>query len=168
MKLNKYLFWIFSLAISLTSCWLFERSANELYSDVDYMTSLNLPPNADTPMIPIAGGFIASFFIAIAHGIVHAILLIFLIFNKKRKRIHLNFKVGTRINRFSNIVLIVSYIICGWWLLDYLSVATIKFYFYNTVFLVFAIATTMIYGWWVQFIFYRNPEESGYKLGLVK
>jgi hypothetical protein len=49
MKLNKYIFWITSLTISLISCWLFEKSSTELYTDFDYMQLLELPPDADTP-----------------------------------------------------------------------------------------------------------------------
>jgi len=54
MKLNRPTFWIFSISIALLSCYLFELSSTQLYSDGDYMQSLQLPSDADTPTIPIA------------------------------------------------------------------------------------------------------------------
>jgi hypothetical protein len=158
MKLNKHIFWIFSLTISLISCWIFEKAPTELHSDFDYMQSLNLPPEADTPMIPIAGGFIAAFFTAIAHGIVHIIFLI-IITRKKDLQIKLSFMIGKQVDRLQNIILGIGYSICLIWIYDYLTVLKIKFYQFNTLFLFIAILTTLIYSWWIINLFnYRQRE----------
>src|SRR6056297_3816137 len=121
MKLNKYIFWIFSLTISLISCWIFEKASTELHTDFDYMQSLNLPPEADTPMIPIAGGFIAAFFTAIVHGFVHLIFLIMII-RKADLEIRLTFMIGKQVVRLQNIILVIGYLICILWIYDYLTI----------------------------------------------
>ena len=142
--------------MSLISCLLFEKSSTELFSDSDYMQSLNLPPHADTPAIPIAGGFLAAFFTAIIHGLVHLVFLIS-IFLKKRK-IQVNLMIGKRINRLQNIVLTICYLICVVWIVDYLKILKIKFYFFNTIFLIVAIMTTLIYALWMIDIFNKNQD----------
>lgn len=158
MKLNKYIFWIFSLTISLISCWNFEKSSTELHTDSDYMQSLNLPPESDTPMIPIAGGFIAAFFTAIAHGFVHLIFLI-TITRKTDLQIKLSFLIGKQVSRLQNIVLGLGYLICILWIIDYLIILRIKFYQFNTLFLFTAILTTLIYSWWIINLFKNKKRE---------
>lgn len=159
MKLNKYIFWIFSLTISLISCWIFEKASTELHTDFEYMQSLNLPPEADTPMIPIAGGFIAAFITAIAHGFVHLIFLI-TITRKTDLQIKLSFLIGKQVNRLQNIVLGLGYLICILWIIDYLTILKIKFYLFNTVFLFITILTTLIYAWWIINIFKTKRLEN--------
>lgn len=158
MKLNKYIFWIFSLTISLISCWIFKKASTELHTDFDYMQSLNLPPEADTPMIPIAGGFIAAFFTAIVHGFVHLIFLITII-RKADLEIRLTFMIGKRVDRLQNIILVIGYLICILWIYDYLTILRIKFYQFNTLFLFIAILTTLIYSWWIINLFKNKQRE---------
>ncbi len=158
MKLNKYIFWITSLTISLISCWLFEKSSTELYTNFDYMQSLELPPDADTPMIPIAGGFIAAFFTAIAHGFVHLIFIVVLI-RKTDLRIRLTFTIGKQVDKLQNIILVIVYSICILWIYDYSTILKIKFYQFNTLFLPSAILTTLIYGWWILNLFNNRQRE---------
>lgn len=158
MKLNKYIFWIISLTISLISCWLFEKSSTELHTDFDYIQSLDLPPVADTPMIPIAGGFIAAFFTAIVHGFVHLIFLI-AITRKSDLKIRLTFLIGKQVGRLQNIVLSIGYLICILWIYDYLTILSIKIYQFNTIFLFIAILTTLIYCWWILNLFNKRHHE---------
>lgn len=158
MKLNKYIFWIFSLTISLISCWIFEKASTELHTDFDYMQSLNLSPEADTPMIPVAGGFIAAFFTAIVHGFVHLIFLITII-RKADLEIRLTFMLGKRVDRLQNIILVIGYLVCILWIYDYLTILRIKFYQFNTLFLFFAILTTLIYSWWIINLFKNKQRE---------
>jgi len=158
MRLNKYIFWILSLTISLISCWIFEKASTELHTDFDYMQSLNLPPESDTPMIPIAGGFIAAFFTAIVHGFVHLIFLITII-RKTDLKIRLTFMIGKRVDRLQNIILVIGYLICILWIYDYLTILGIKFYQFNTLFLFIAILTTLIYSWWIINLFKNKQRE---------
>ncbi len=158
MKLNKYIFWLFSLTISFISCWIFEKASTELHTDFDYMQSLNLPPEADTPMIPIAGGFIAAFFTAIVHGFVHLIFLITII-RKTDLEIRLTFMIGKRVDRLQNIILVIGYLICILWIYDYLTILRIKFYQFNTLFLFIAILTTLLYSWWIINLFKNKQRE---------
>ena len=158
MTLNKYIFWIFSLTISLFSYWMFKKALKGLYTDFDYMQSLNLPPEADTPMIPIAGGFIAAFFTAIAHRFVHLICLITII-RKADLEIRLTFMIGKRVDRLQNIILVIGYLICILWIYDYLTILRIKFYQFNTFFLFIAILTTLIYSWWIINLFKNKQRE---------
>lgn len=158
MKLNKYIFWIFSLAISLISCWIFEIASTELHTDFEYMQSLNLPQEADTPMIPIAGGFIAAFFTAIVHGFIHLIFLIMII-RKTDLEIRPTFMIGKRVDRLQNMILVIGYMICILWIYDYLTILRIKFYQFNTLFLFIAILTTLIYSWWIINLFKNKQLE---------
>jgi len=159
MKINKYIFWSVSLIFSLISCWLFERSSTEIHSNADYMQSLNLPSNADTPMIAIAGGFIAAFFTAIIHAIAHLIILVILILKRMKKYIQLNFNIGLKISRFQNSILIIGYIICGLWIYDYINLLRVGFFIYSTIFLLFAIITTLIYCCWILNIITKKSYE---------
>lgn len=158
MKLNKYIFWIFSLTISLISCWSFEKASTELYIDFDYIQSLNLPPEADTPMIPIACGFIAAFYTAIVHGFIHLIFLITIIL-KTDLQIRLTFMIGKYVAILQNIILLIGYLICMLWIYDYLTILRIKFYQFNTLFLFIAILTTLIYSWWILNLFKNKQRE---------
>jgi len=122
------------------------------------MQSLNLPPEADTPMIPIAGGFIAAFFTAIVHGFVHLIFLIMII-RKADLEIRLTFMIGKQVDRLQNIILVIGYLICILWIYDYLTILRIKFYQFNTLFLFIAILTTLIYSWWIINLFKKKQCE---------
>jgi len=67
MKINKTIFWIFSIVIAFLSCYLFQLPSVQLYSDGNYMQSLNLPSDADTPAVAITGTVLLSIGAVIGH-----------------------------------------------------------------------------------------------------
>jgi hypothetical protein len=78
MKINKTIFWTFSILVSLLSCYLFNMSSIQLYSDGEYMQSLKLPADADTPAVAIAGTVLLSIVAVVGH-----IILLGLFFNNR-------------------------------------------------------------------------------------
>lgn len=150
MRINKYIFWICSLIISLISCWVFERSSTEIYSNSDYMLSLNLPSDADTPVVAVASGFMAAFFTGIIHLITHLIILIILFVTKSIRTISIVFTISKTDSALHKIILIVTFLIIALLIKDYIYLIKIGFFIYSTIFLIIAILTTLIYAIWIM------------------
>ena len=150
MKINKFGFWVFSFLISLLSCFLFQVSSEHMYADKDYMTSLNVPSDADTPMVAIFGDFICTLLASIAHI---TFLLVFLInILQKAQQIHI-FRFDLMINFKENsasksAVQILTYCVTFYWVYDFIEITKIKFFASLLLFTIIAILVTWTYLLW--------------------
>ena len=129
---------------------MFSEASMELHTDEDYMSSLNLPSNADTPTVAIAGGFLAGFFAGLGHLVTHTIFLIWTILKKDFQEVRLNlFEIGGQRGKDIAIILFAG-LISGIWIYDFLVTLKIKLFLFNLIFMGIAIAVTFIYAIWIK------------------
>jgi hypothetical protein len=129
---------------------------SELFSDFDFMKSLKLPSDADTPMIPIAGGIAASLVMAIVYLILHWVLLKILRKNNDNSKIDFDIRIRRKHELWRNISLIFFYLSSIYWIKNYIEVIEIKFYIWNTFFVIAALLTTFIFATWSVNLFRTN------------
>jgi hypothetical protein len=151
MKINKTIFWTFSIVIALLSCYLFQLSSVQLYSDGNYMQSLNLPSDADTPAVAIAGTVILSIGAVIGHVILLGIFLIIAFLRHKEIEISLSdFVINPIRNRLTKTIFqTVGFLLTAYWLWDFIDVTKIKFFPTLLIFTLLAIAVTWTYMLWL-------------------
>lgn len=151
MKINKTIFWTFSIVISLLSCYLFQLSSVQLYSDGNYMQSLNLPSDADTPTVAIAGTILLSIGAVIGHIILLGVFLA--ISFSRHKEIEISssdFVVNVRKNRLTKTIFqIIGFLLTAYWLWDFIDITRIKFFPNLFLFTLIAIAVTWTYVLWL-------------------
>ena len=159
MRVNKAFFWTFSLAISLLSCYLFHKSSIQLYSDGDYMRSLQLSPDADTPSLAIAGTLILTFAATVGHLLllVTFIIIAFL----KRKEITINktdlFLIFKKMRLVNTILQLLTYLLTAYWLWNFVETTQVKFFGSLLWFTIVAILVTWTYMLWIINLVRRNP-----------
>lgn len=152
MKINKTLFWTFSLGISILSCYLFQLSSVQLYSDGDYMQSLRLSPDADTPAVVLAGTVLLTYAAAIGYIILLIALLIIVFLKEKEITISqadfiLDFKNG----RPRNIVVkLFAYVLTIYWLWNFIQTTKVKFVGSLLFFTIVATLVTWTYTLWTM------------------
>ena len=149
MTMNKYRFFTLSLVVSLSCCFLFSMSTFELFSDADYVKSLNLPSNADTLMIPVAGGVAISLTVALAFVIIHLLFLRMLRKQKGQPIIDLDLRVGKKYALWRNVTLLFFYMIVLYCIKSYVGIAEHKFYLVHTLFYISALLTILIFTIWL-------------------
>jgi len=147
--MNKYRFFTLSLVISLLSCLLFGMSIFELFSDAEYVKSMNLQSNADSLMIPAMGGFTISLIVALFFVMLHLLFLLRIRKLKQQSTIDLGLWVGKKYTLLKNIILIISYLIALFWIKSFIGITEHKFYLINTIFYISALLTTIIYAIWL-------------------
>ena len=151
MKINKTIFWTFSIVISLLSCYLFQLSSVQLYGDGNYMQSLNLPSDADTPAVAIAGTVLLSIGAAIGHIILLGIFLIIAFLRHEEIEISSSdFVVNIRKSRLTKTIFqIIGFLLSAYWLWDFFDITKIKFFPNLFLFTLVAITVTWIYVLWL-------------------
>lgn len=151
MKINKTIFWIFSIVIALLSCYLFQLSSLQLYSDGNYMQSLNLPSDADTPAVAIAGTILLSIGAVIGHIILLGMFLIISFLRHKEIEISVSdFIINHRRNRLTKTIFqVIGFLLTAYWLWDFIKITKIKFFLNLFQFTLVAIAVTWTYVIWL-------------------
>ncbi len=151
MKINKTIFWIFSIVIALLSCYLFQLSSLQLYSDGNYMQSLNLPSDADTPAVAIAGTILLSIGAVIGHIILLGMFLIISFLRHKEIEISVSdFIINPRRNRLTKTIFqVIGFLLTAYWLWDFIKITKIKFFLNLFQFTLVAIAVTWTYVIWL-------------------
>lgn len=151
MKINKTIFWIYSIVIALLSCYLFHLSSVQLYGDGNYMQSLKLPSDADTPAVAIAETVLLSIGAAIGHIILLAVFLIIAFLRQKEIEISSSdFVVNVRKNRLTKTIFqIIGFLLTAYWLWDFIEIGRIKFFPNLFIFTLVAIAVTWTYVLWL-------------------
>ena len=151
MKMNKTIFWTFSILISLLSCYLFNASSIQLYSDGEYMQSLKLSPDADTPTVAIAGTVLLSIVAVIGHIILLGIFLIIAFLRNKEIEISLSdFKIDYKRNGLTKtLIQVLGFLLTAYWILDFIETTTIKFFGSLLLFSLVAIIVTWTYITWL-------------------
>jgi len=162
MKINKTIFWIFSIVIALLSCYLFQLSSVQLYSDGDYMQSLNLPSDADTPTVAIAGTVILSIGAVIGHIILLGVFFLIAFFRHKEIEISLSdFIINPKRNRLTKTIFqAIGFLLTAYWLWDFINITQIKFFPNLFLFTLAAIAITWTYVIWLINLTKKLKETS--------
>jgi UDP-N-acetylmuramyl pentapeptide phosphotransferase/UDP-N-acetylglucosamine-1-phosphate transferase len=158
--MNKYQFFIFSLVVSLLSCLLFSMSIEELFSDADYVKSMNLPSNADSLMIPLAGGVAISLLVALIFVVLHLLFIQKIRKQKDQPTIDLDLRIGRKYGLWRNISILFFYLIALFWIKTYYGDAEHKFYLVNTLFYVSALLMTLIIAVWMVNFLFPSMKES--------
>jgi hypothetical protein len=150
MKINRILFWTFSLCIALLNCYLFQLSSVEQYTDPDYMQSLQLPSDSDTPTVAIAGVVLLSYVSAVANIILlTAILPLACIKERQIKVVPGDFVPDFQKGRpFKTSVQLLAYLITAFWLWSFIKTTGIKFFGTMLLFTILAILVTWTYALW--------------------
>ncbi|HEX7016916.1 MAG TPA: hypothetical protein VF191_15515 [Cyclobacteriaceae bacterium] len=160
MRINILIFWIFSLVLSGLGCYIYQLAAFELFSDGDFMQSLQLSPNADTPMVAMAGAFILSIEGAV---VLLVVLIVFLIaaLIKKTKIV-----VGTRDfvpsyrrgNPAGLVVPLLAYAFTAFWIWDLVGTLRVKFFGIAILFNLVVVLITWTYAVWLLRLFEGKVE----------
>ena len=151
MKINKIIFWGISIVLALLSCYLFQLSSVQLYSDDNYMQSLNLPSDADTPAVAIAGTILLSIGAGIGHIILlGAFLIIAFLRHEEIEISSSDFVVNVRKNQLIKTVFqMIGFLLAAFWLWDFINITKIKFFPSLLLFTLTAIAVTWMYLIWL-------------------
>jgi hypothetical protein len=151
MKINKTIFWTFSIVIALLSCYLFQLSSVQLYSDGNYMQSLNLPSDADTPAVAIAGTVLLSIGAVIGHIILLGAFLIIAFFRHEEIEISSSdFVINIRKSRvMKTFFQTFGFLLTAYWLWNFIDITRIKFFPNLFLFTLVAIAVTWTYVVWL-------------------
>ena len=151
MKINKTIFWTFSILISLLSCYLFQLSSVQLYSDGNYMQSLNLPSDADTPAVAISGTVLLSIGAVIGHIILLGTFLIIAFLRHKEIEISSSdFVINPIRNPLTKTIFqTLGFLLTAYWLWDFIDITRIKFFPTLFLFTLLAITVTWIYMLWL-------------------
>jgi hypothetical protein len=147
VKINRYTFWLRSLAISLFSC----ISLNFAY----YYEFFDLPNNyfkdVDNTVAYLGGGILASILLALIYIFLH---IIFLIFCKTRlKHIDifiLDFLINTKDKLFLNLIRILGYGVALFITIIYINDLCIckKFYIWGFIFFLLTLIVSIIFIDW--------------------
>lgn len=137
--------------ISLLSCYLFQLSSVQLYSDGNYMQSLNLSSDADTPMVAIVGTVSLCIGAVIGHTVLLGVFLIIAFLRHKEIVISSSdFIVNVRKNQLTKTIFqIIGFLLTTYWLWDFIDITRIKFFPNLFLFTLVAIAVTWTYMLWL-------------------
>lgn len=162
MKINKTIFWIFSIVIALLSCYLFQLSSVQLYSDGNYTQSLNLPSDADTPAVAITGTVLLSIGAVIGHITLLGVFLLIAFLRHKTIEISLSdFVINHKRNSVTKTIFqAIGFILTAYWLWDFINITQIKFFPNLFLFTLAAIAVTWIYVIWLINLTKKLKETS--------
>lgn len=151
MRINKYICFVCSLIISISISYFYSAYSFELFTDEEYVKSLNLPPDGDSLGIPIAGAFIVSFLFAIIHLVLHIIIFIFTIIDRRRKFFFqiIESKMWINVLRILNILILVGILV--WYVLSFT-----KLYLNELMFNLTLIISITFYIEWIIFILQRK------------
>ena len=150
MKSNRFVFFIISSILSISSGILFFLCTNQLLSDKEYVNSLKLDSNADSLGIPLAGAAIIAFFIIVFHLFFHLIFFISCFTKIKNKQIILSDLLlkNSRTYLVTNIIRIIGYLISGLLLISYLC-SFFKFYLWEFLFYLASLLVIATYILWL-------------------
>lgn len=160
MKVNRFIFLLFSILLSLGACYTFLASYSQLFSDPDYIESLKIPSNYDIPMFMLFG---VSFVVAVIHLIFHLFLLWFCLFKLKDKGININDFVLKNDGVIVNIIRCVGYLAIGFFVYQYFTYY-FKLYIFDVMFHSSVILTISFYVVWLVTIV-KYKKEITIKIG---
>ena len=153
MKINRYTFWLYSLAISLFSC----ISLNFAYY---YELPDNYPKDVNNAVMYLGGGILISVLLALIYIFLH---IIFLIFCKARlKHIDifvLDFLINTKDKLFLNLIRILGYGVALFITIIYINDLCIckKFFIWNFIFFLLTLIISIFFiDWNVSIIRGKN------------
>lgn len=146
--MKKSTFLAVSLFVTLTSCFLFAGSTMELFSDMDYIRSLQLPSDGDSTMIAIGTGVLGSLFMMLVYLIFHPVVM-FILKKKQQNMLDLNVLIGKKHSIATNILLGILYVVAFGWIKDYVGCVSVKFFTLSTLFLIFAESATYVFAVWM-------------------
>jgi len=153
VKINRYTFWLYSLAISLFSC----ISLNFAYY---YELPDNYPKDVNNAVMYLGGGILISVLLALIYIFLH---IIFLIFCKARlKHIDifvLDFLINTKDKLFLNLIRILGYGVALFITIIYINDLCIckKFFIWNFIFFLLTLIISIFFiDWNVSIIRGKN------------
>lgn len=148
MKLNRFVFWIISCILSVSSSYLIVQAFLQMLMDPEYVKSLNAAPEHDIAR-QIMVGAIGLFSMSILfHLATHIIFLISCYTELKESKIDLKAVVVKKNELYSNIVRVVGYLIIILLLYSYIA-NYLKFYVYNFMFHLTSIFVVVAYIIWI-------------------
>ena len=153
MKINRYTFWLYSLAISLFSCISFKFAYYYELPD-------NYPKDVNNAVMYLGGGILISVLLALIYIFLH---IIFLIFCKARlKHIDifvLDFLINTKDKLFLNLIRILGYGVALFITIIYINDLCIckKFFIWNFIFFLLTLIISIFFiDWNVSIIRGKN------------
>jgi hypothetical protein len=107
--MNKYLFLLFSFLVTSFCVFCLTAGSVLTWGDIDYVNSLNLPPEADSVSIPIAGAVIAGMELILFNILFHVIILIICVVEKDLRKIDIFDFLPRKEERFMNLTRHLSF-----------------------------------------------------------